>query len=74
MSLGALLSLLMAIAKAFPAAAKLADQFGAAWREHRRTQAHAGIRDAVVRAQELPWECPPTCPHREQLGGMTKDQ
>jgi hypothetical protein len=61
-----IVALLIAFAKAVPAAAKLFDQIGDAWREHRRTQAHARIQDAVAAAQAAPWECPAACPHRLQ--------
>lgn len=72
MSLGSLLSLLIALAKVAPVTIRLADEFSAKWAEHRRTATHARIDQAIATAQRAPWECPAACPHRrpEPVDGL----
>lgn len=73
MSLGSLVALLIALAKAAPLGLRLADEFSAKWAEHRRTATHARIDQAIATAQRAPWVCPAACPHRlshgAELGG-----
>lgn len=64
MSLAALASILLAICKAVPAAAQLAEMVGAQLAESRRAKAHAANEADRIRITSSPWVCPRTCPHR----------
>ncbi len=64
MNLAALASILLAICKAVPAAAQLAELVGAQLAEARRTHAHAENEADRARITAGPWLCPRTCPHR----------
>ena len=64
MSLAALASIILAICKAVPAAAQLAELVGAQLAEARRTHAHADIDADRARITAQPWVCPRPCPYR----------
>lgn len=68
MNLAALASILLAICKAVPAAAQLAEMVGAQLAEGRRAQAHAANEADRLRITSSPWVCPRTCPHRGMHG------
>jgi hypothetical protein len=67
MSLAAVVSFLVSLAKAIPALASLANQFEAAWRAERLKQTNDAIDAAVAAAQASPWVCPAACPHAQRL-------
>ena len=64
MNLAALASILLAICKAVPAAAQLAEMVGAQLAEGRRAKAHADNEADRLLITSSPWVCPRTCPHR----------
>jgi hypothetical protein len=64
MNLAALASVILAICKAVPAAAQLAEMVGAQLAEGRRAKAHAANEADRLRITSSPWVCPRTCPHR----------
>ncbi|MFA6289927.1 MAG: hypothetical protein WC661_21295 [Opitutaceae bacterium] len=64
MTLAALLSLLINLAKAIPAFDSILQQANAALVEHRRTAANTQTDEDRARVQAAPWKCPGTCPHR----------
>lgn len=64
MSLTALASLILALCKAVPAAAQLAELVGAQLAEGRRHAADALTQADLARVAAQPWVCPRTCPHQ----------
>jgi len=64
MNLAALASIILAICKAVPAAAQLAEMVGAQLAEGRRTKAHADNEADRIRITSSTWVCPRTCPYR----------
>lgn len=64
MNLAALAAAIVAICKALPAAAQLAEMVAAQLAENRRTQAYADIEADRARILAEPWVCPARCPHR----------
>jgi hypothetical protein len=64
MNLAALASIILALCKAVPAAAQLAEMVGAQLAESRRAKAHADNEADRIRITSSPWVCPRTCPHR----------
>ncbi|HSI13398.1 MAG TPA: hypothetical protein VK961_15210 [Chthoniobacter sp.] len=69
MTLAALLSLLIQIAKAVPAFDSILQQANAAMVEHRRNKANTQTDEDRARITGSPWRCPATCPHRLQHDG-----
>lgn len=64
MSLAALASIILALCKAVPAAAQLAELVGAQLAEGRRHAADELTQADLARVAAQPWVCPRTCPHR----------
>lgn len=64
MSLSALAAALVALCRALPAAARLAEMVAAQLAEQRRTDAHEQIEADRARILAEPWVCPARCPHR----------
>jgi hypothetical protein len=64
MNLAALASIILAICKAVPAAAQLAEMVGAQLAEGRRHAADEKTTADLARVAASPWVCPRTCPHR----------
>ena len=69
MNLAALASILLAICKAVPAAAQLAEMVGAQLAEARRHSADEQTTADLSRVAASRWVCPRTCPHRGGLHG-----
>lgn len=63
MNLAALASIILAICKAVPAAAQLAELVGAQLAAARQTYADAQTTADLARVTASPWVCPRTCPH-----------
>ena len=64
MTFSALVSLLVALAKAIPAIDSILKQADAALVEHRRNAANQRTDEDRARITSSPWRCPATCPHR----------
>lgn len=64
MNLAALVSLLVAVAKAIPAIDALLEKANAGLAEHRRSRENAKTDADLARVQSQPWRCPAACPHR----------
>lgn len=71
MSLASIASLLLALAKAVPAANQLWDKLAAGWisyqAEKQRTEAHATIDEDRRRIIAEPWRCPARCPYQRMF-------
>jgi len=64
MSLAALASIILAICKAVPAAAQLAEMVGAQLAAARQTAADAQTDADLKAVASTLWICPRVCPHR----------
>jgi hypothetical protein len=67
-SLAALVSFLVSLAKAVPALASVLEQAGDEIRKARLQATHDAIDAAVDAAQAQPWVCPAACPHAAARG------